>query len=131
MQDDPNPMDDNQWAQIMLDNLYTLWFWVLGIKAYSKQQNYFPKITERGLSLLDHIVNKVTHPSLAICFDLLSSKQGFEPNGTILKGIIQACCASSMSSKALEIVNRKQSIFFQTVGLTTAYLIKRGAREEE
>ena len=37
----------------MLDTLYTLWFWLFGLKAMSKDQNYLPKITQRALSLLD------------------------------------------------------------------------------
>lgn len=52
-------IDDNQWAQIMLDTLYTLWFWLLGLKVTTNRYNYLPKITERGLSMLDQMRSNV------------------------------------------------------------------------
>lgn len=52
-------VSDNQWTQIVLDNIYTIWFWCLGLKSTSSFQNYFPMITRRALFLLSDLMSEV------------------------------------------------------------------------
>lgn len=89
-------IDENKWAKLLLESIYTIWFFVFNIKLKNGFKEYYNKVADYAVSLFEDAQNR-----------------GIKPNEIIYRNLLEVLCLCDMNEKALQITNSLYLLIYE------------------